>query len=73
MGIWTPIADIIILLAVALLLGILMERLKQNALIGYLLSGVLLGPAGIGLVGSVRGDTRASRVGGCSFIIHDRN
>ena len=53
MEMWTHIADVIILLAVALLLGILMERLKQNALIGYLLSGVLLGPAGIGLVGSV--------------------
>lgn len=50
MDIWTPIADIVVLLAVALLLGIVFERLKQNALIGYLFCGVLLGPAGVGWV-----------------------
>jgi CPA2 family monovalent cation:H+ antiporter-2 len=50
MTIWPALADILVILLVALLLGIVAERLKQNALLGYLLSGVLLGPSGLGLV-----------------------
>lgn len=39
--------NIIVLLAAALLLGGLAERLRQNAVVGYLLAGMLLGPAGL--------------------------
>ncbi len=44
MDLWTSLLDILILLSAALLLGCLFERLKQNAILGYLLAGTLLGP-----------------------------
>ena len=42
---WTLLAHIPLLLLAALLAGALMERLRQNAIIGYMLAGVLLAPA----------------------------
>ena len=42
--------DLVILLAAALVLGLLFERLGQSALIGYLLAGTLVGPGVLGLV-----------------------
>jgi CPA2 family monovalent cation:H+ antiporter-2 len=63
MEIWSALADIVMILAVALLLGIVAERLKQNALLGYLLSGVLLGPSGLGLVRQVEGVRQLAEVG----------
>ncbi len=53
MDLWVSVADVVILLFVALFLGIVSERLKQNAIIGYLLAGLLLGPSGAGWVRSV--------------------
>jgi CPA2 family monovalent cation:H+ antiporter-2 len=47
---WEFLFEIVLLLGAALLLGIVMERLKQNVLIGYLLTGILIGPSGLGLV-----------------------
>ncbi|MFH1746354.1 MAG: cation:proton antiporter [Planctomycetota bacterium] len=44
MDLWTALLDVLILLLAALLLGALCERLKQSALLGYLLAGTLLGP-----------------------------
>lgn len=44
MDLWTSLLDILILLSAALLLGSLCQRLKQNAILGYLLAGTLLGP-----------------------------
>jgi CPA2 family monovalent cation:H+ antiporter-2 len=35
----------------ALVCGLVMTRLRQPAIVGYILAGVLLGPAGLGLVG----------------------
>lgn len=63
MEIWSALADVVMILAVALLLGIAAERLKQNALLGYLLSGVLLGPSGLGLVGQVEEVRQLAEVG----------
>jgi CPA2 family monovalent cation:H+ antiporter-2 len=63
MNIWSALADVLIILIVALLLGIAAERLKQNALLGYLLSGVLLGPSGLGLVRHVEGVRELAEVG----------
>jgi CPA2 family monovalent cation:H+ antiporter-2 len=63
MNIWFALADVLIILIVALLLGILAERLKQNALLGYLLSGVLLGPSGLGLVRQVEEVRQLAEVG----------
>ena len=44
MDLWTALPDILILLLTALMLGALCERLKQSAILGYLLAGTLLGP-----------------------------
>ena len=63
MNIWSALADVLIILIVALLLGIVAERLKQNALLGYLLSGVLLGPSGLGLVRQVEEVRQLAEVG----------
>ncbi|MFQ5590142.1 MAG: cation:proton antiporter [Phycisphaerae bacterium] len=41
---WTALLDVLILLLAALVLGTLCERLKQSAILGYLLAGTLLGP-----------------------------
>ncbi len=40
---WSVLAQIVLLLAAATLLGVAAQRLGQNAVIGYLLSGILLG------------------------------
>ena len=53
MNSWTVVLDIVVLLGAALLLGMLFERLRQNAVLGYLLAGILLGPAGTGWIGNV--------------------
>ena len=34
----------------ALACGVILERLRQPAIVGYILAGVLLGPSGLGLV-----------------------
>lgn len=44
MDFWAILFDIGTILAVALALGALCERLRQSALLGYLLAGALLGP-----------------------------
>ncbi|MFA6021895.1 MAG: cation:proton antiporter, partial [Rhodospirillales bacterium] len=48
-------SDLISLAAVilvALVCGLVLTRLRQPALVGYLLSGIVLGPSGFGLVHS---------------------
>lgn len=49
---WNLILDILISLAGALLLGLLFERLRIGAIVGYLLAGVVIGPGGFRLVES---------------------
>ena len=44
MNAWTILQDSLFLLLGATLLGALFERFKQNAVLGYLLAGALLGP-----------------------------
>lgn len=48
---WQTLARLVTLLGVAAGLGVLLRRLGQNAIVGYLLAGVLLGPTGLGLIG----------------------
>ena len=50
MNLWTALLDVLILLLAALLLGALCERLKQSAILGYLLAGTLLGPNALDLM-----------------------
>ena len=44
------ITGIAVVAVVALVCGILMARLRQPAIVGYILAGLLLGPSGFGLV-----------------------
>ncbi len=50
MDLWTGLLDVLILLLAALVLGALCERLKQSAILGYLLAGTLLGPNALDLM-----------------------
>ena len=40
MELWTALLDILILLAGAMVLGAVFERLRQSTLLGYLLAGI---------------------------------
>jgi CPA2 family monovalent cation:H+ antiporter-2 len=44
MDFWQLLMEMLLLLGVAFILGALAQRLKQSAIIGYLLAGTLLGP-----------------------------
>lgn len=44
--IWT----IVLVLAIAMVLGAILERFKQSAIIGYLLAGALIDPSALGLI-----------------------
>ncbi|MEM6392749.1 MAG: cation:proton antiporter [Planctomycetota bacterium] len=45
---WTVLLNVIVLLGCAMVLGAVAERLKQSAIVGFMLAGVLLGPGGFG-------------------------
>lgn len=47
---WKGTYDILILLCGALAFGLLFEKLKQSAIIGYLIAGILLGPSVLNFV-----------------------
>lgn len=49
---WGVLAEIVVLLGTATVLGLAAQYLRQNAVIGYLLSGVLLGPHALRIVES---------------------
>ncbi len=49
---WGVLLDILTLLGAALALGTLAEQLRQNAIVGYLLAGMLVGPNVLGWVRS---------------------
>ncbi|MBK9168490.1 MAG: cation:proton antiporter [Bryobacterales bacterium] len=46
---WYLVLEISLMLAAALVCGIVAQRLGQNAIIGYLIAGILLGPRVLGL------------------------
>ena len=43
-AVWSVLLQVVGLLGAALLLGVLFERFRQSAILGYLLAGTLLGP-----------------------------
>jgi len=49
---WKILFQILVLLGAATLLGLAVQRFRQNAIIGYLLAGVLLGPGAFAVVES---------------------
>ena len=50
LGIWDSLLEILVLLAAAMVLGVVAERLRQSAVIGYLVAGALVGPGALGWV-----------------------
>lgn len=52
MDYWDSLTRVVVLLGCAGALGVLLRRLGQNAIVGYLLAGVVLGPTGFGLIGA---------------------
>lgn len=44
MDLWLTLLDILLLVGAAFLLGVIAERLRQSAIVGYILAGFLLGP-----------------------------
>ena len=48
-----PVIGVAILLAAALVGGMVAHRLKQPVILGYLIVGVAVGPHALGLVGAV--------------------
>lgn len=51
---WDVLWDILVMLAMALLLGTLAERLGQSVLVGYLIAGTLVGPNVLGWISTQR-------------------
>ncbi len=47
---WGLLLDLVAVLTGAVVLGVLLERIRQSAVIGYILAGVLLGPSVLGLI-----------------------
>lgn len=47
---WHSLADVLILLAAAIVLGTIAEQLKQSAILGYIAAGTLVGPNSLGWV-----------------------
>jgi len=60
---WALVSEIALLITLALVAGIVCERLRQNAVVGYLLAGVLLGPGGLGWVKTDRGVEAVAQLG----------
>jgi len=51
---WSLLANVLAVLAAAFVLGAVLQRVGFNALLGYLLAGVLLGPHATGVVSDAR-------------------
>jgi len=49
---WSFLGSVVLLLATAVICGVIARRLKQNPVVGYLAAGMLLGPTGMGLIGN---------------------
>lgn len=50
LGVWSVLWDILVLLAMALALGTIAERLGQSVIVGYLIAGMLVGPNVLGWI-----------------------
>lgn len=50
MELWQILISLSVVLGVALAFGMLFERLKQSAILGYVLAGLLVAPGGYGLI-----------------------
>lgn len=53
--VWEVLFQLLILLAAALVIGMVFERFRQSAILGYLIAGMLLGPGVLNLIDSDSG------------------
>jgi len=60
---WKLILDIVLSLSLALILGILFEKIKLGSIIGYLLAGCLLGPTFLNSVHHIESFQIAAEIG----------
>lgn len=65
MNLWTNLFDLIVLLTVAMVLGVLAERLKQSAVVGYMIAGVIVGNA----VGALDDQTNVETLANLGVIL----
>ncbi len=49
-GVWDALRDVLLLLAVALMLGTIAGRLRQSVIVGYLIAGTVVGPNVLGWI-----------------------
>lgn len=68
MDMFSLLLDIVVALGAALALGLALARLGQNAVVGYLLAGVLIGPYGLSLLRAVS-DVRAMAELGVALLL----
>jgi len=54
MDTWLLLLDILVILAASAAAGLALEKFRQNAIVGYLLAGVVLGRAGLRVVESAK-------------------
>src|SRR4051812_23306920 len=59
----SPLLDGVVMLGAALVLVLLFRRLGLGATLGYLISGVLVGPQVLGLVGDAEGKLGIAEIG----------
>ena len=58
-----PLVEVAIVVVVAVVSGLMLIRLKQPPLVGYILAGVVLGPTGLGLVENSEGVSALAEMG----------
>ena len=63
MNVWTALLDVLIILLTAMVLGGVFERFKQNAVLGYLLAGTLVGPHALDLIPNHEAVQRITELG----------
>ena len=68
MELWPTLFDVCALLGLAFALGALCERLRQSALLGYLLAGMLLGPNALDVISSSKEVDGLAEVGVCLLL-----
>lgn len=49
------LSDVLIILAAAVIVVPLFQRLRSSPVLGYLVAGILIGPSGLGIIGDVEG------------------
>lgn len=60
---WGLLFELLVALSAALVFGVIFEKLKQSAVVGYLLAGILVGPSVAGLVKSGQTITQLAEIG----------